>query len=101
MGLGMSSNAAPWRKWYRTKRWADLKLRVHVRDNFICQKTGVLCCGKHPEPNSPVAHHADEHRGDETKFWDEANIITVTKAWHDSEAQKAEQATLEQRGVWH
>lgn len=97
----MSSNAAPWRRWYKTARWAALKLRVHARDQYVCQKTGVLCIGVHPAPNSPVAHHDDPHRGNEEKFWDEANIVTVSKEWHDSEAQKAEQVSLDQRGVWY
>lgn len=97
----MSSNAAPWRRWYKLKRWADLKMRVHVRDGFVCSKTGVLCIGKHPAPNSPVAHHDEPHRGDEERFWDETKIVTVSKEWHDSEAQKAEQASLDQRGVWY
>lgn len=96
----MSSNAAPWRRWYKTARWQRLRLEVFERDLFTCQKTGVLLVGVHPAPNSPVAHHDEEHRGNETLFWDKANIITVSKAWHDSEAQAAEQASLQQRGVW-
>jgi len=81
-----------WRGWYKTARWQKLKIRVHVRDNYICQKTGVLLIGKHPAPNSPVADHKIPHRGDPVLFWDEDNIETVSKAYHDSEKQKEERA---------
>jgi 5-methylcytosine-specific restriction enzyme A len=81
-----------WRAWYRTKRWADLKQAVHVRDNYTCQRTGVLCVGKHPAPNSPVANHIRPHRGDPDLFWDPENIETVSKEVHDGLIQKEEQA---------
>jgi 5-methylcytosine-specific restriction protein A len=81
-----------WRGWYKTARWQKLKARVHVRDLFVCQVTGDLCAGKHPAPNSPVADHIVEHDGNPELFWDEANIRTVSKAFHDGERQR------EQRG---
>lgn len=91
----------PWRNWYKLKRWQDLKMAVHVRDCFICQRTGVLCIGKHPAPDSPAANHKIPHRGDPRLFWDPDNIETVSKEVHDSLIQKEEQATLHQRGVWY
>lgn len=97
----MSSNAAPWRRWYKTVRWLRLRERILQRDMYTCRKTCVLLIGKHPAPNSPVVHHVKEHRGDETLFWDEDNLIAVSKEWHDREAQIAEQATLQQRGIWY
>jgi 5-methylcytosine-specific restriction enzyme A len=97
----MSSNAAPWRRWYKLKRWSDLKMQVHVRDRFICQRTGVACIGVHPSPDSPVANHKRPHRGDPELFWDPSNIETVSKAVHDSEIQAQEQGSLNQRGVWY
>ncbi|TIR00842.1 HNH endonuclease [Mesorhizobium sp.] len=97
----MSSNAAPWRRWYKTERWRKLRERILLRDMYICQKTGVLLSGKHPAPNSPVIHHDKEHRGNEALFWDEDNLVSVSKQWHDSEAQRQEQETLQHRGVWY
>ncbi|MBZ9985682.1 HNH endonuclease [Mesorhizobium sp. BH1-1-5] len=97
----MSSNAAPWRRWYKTVRWQRLRERILLRDMYTCRKTGVLLIGKHPAPNSPVIHHDKEHRGNELLFWDEDNLMAVSKEWHDSEAQKAEQASLQHRGVWY
>ncbi len=97
----MSSNAAPWRRWYKTARWQALRLRVMQRDLYTCQVTGVLLIGKHPAPDSPVVDHRQPHRGDETLFWDEANLMTVSKEWHDGAKQKLEQVSVQQRGVWY
>lgn len=92
--------SAPWKAWYKTKRWRDLKAQVHIRDNYTCQRTGQLCGGKYPAPDSPVANHKRPHRGNPILFWDPANIETVTKAVHDSAIQAEEQDSLQTRGVW-
>ena len=92
--------AAPWRKWYKTARWQKLREDVLKRDLFTCQQTGVLLIGKHPAPNSPVVDHIQEHRGNAELFWDMNNLQALSKAYHDSEKQKQEQATLHHRGVW-
>lgn len=86
------------RSWYKTARWQKLKLRVHVRDSYVCQVTQVLCVGKHPDDNSPVADHIVEPEGDPELFWDENNVRTVSKAWHDSERQR-EQIAARGRGA--
>ena len=83
-------NAA--RAWYGTKRWAQLREAVFVRDGFVCQRSGVLCIGVYPQPNSPVANHKRPHRGDPKLFWDPANIETVSKAVHDGLIQAEEQS---------
>lgn len=82
----------PWRKWYYTRRWKALRQQVLLRDAYTCQKTGVICIGKHPEPNSPVVDHKTPHRGDPALFWDAENLETVSKTYHDREKQKAERA---------
>jgi len=86
------------RQWYKTARWQKLKLAVHVRDQFVCQETGTLCVGKHPAHNSPVADHIIEPDGDPVLFWDQGNIRTVSKAYHDSERQR-EQIAARGRGA--
>lgn len=80
----------PWRAWYKTARWQRLRERILIRDQFICQKTGVLLVGRHPAPNSPVVDHKIPHRGDERLFWDESNLHAVSKAYHDSTKQSEE-----------
>lgn len=88
----------PWRRWYKTAKWRALKERVHVRDRHICRVTGVRCVGKHPAPDSPVADHivspgevwlmTGSIAETERVFWDEANVRTVSKAYHDGARQR-------------
>lgn len=84
----------PWRKWYYTRRWKKLREEVLKRDLFTCQKTGIICTGKHPAEDSPVVDHKTPHRGNPVLFWDMNNLETVSKVYHDREKQKAE------RGAW-
>lgn len=93
--------SGPWSAWYRTARWQALRLFVFERDLYQCQQTGIICAGRHPAPDSPVADHVKPHRGDAALFWDPANIQTVAKAYHDAEKQREEQESLQRRGVWH
>jgi len=83
---------APWRKWYNTARWERLRQQVFVRDGYVCQRSGVLCVGKHPAPNSPVANHKVPHKGDPKLFWDIDNLETVAKEVHDGLIQSEERA---------
>lgn len=89
----------PWRALYKTKEWYRLRAAVFDRDSVTlpdgrrvpkCQKTGVLLTGKHPAPNSPVADHVERHRGDRVRFFDPANVTTVSKIYHDSIKQSQE-----------
>lgn len=48
----------------------------------------MLCSGKYPADDSPVADHIIEPDGDPSLFWDENNIRTVSKAYHDGERQR-------------
>ena len=75
---------------YNNKRWRSLRLQIFIRDNYICQQTGVLLSGKYPAPNSPVADHIIKHDGDEELFWDIDNIQSVSKQYHDSIKQSIE-----------
>jgi 5-methylcytosine-specific restriction endonuclease McrA len=79
-----------WRAWYKTARWEKLRQQVLIRDLYTCQRTGVLCIGKSPAPNSPVVNHKRPHRGDPFLFWDIDNLETVTKAVHDGLIQSEE-----------
>ena len=81
---------APWRLWYRTARWQRLRHEAFLRDGYVCQRSGILCIGRHPAPNSPVANHKKPHKGDPALFWDINNIETVSKQVHDSLIQAEE-----------
>lgn len=78
------------RKLYNTRAWKALRLEVLKRDSYTCQKTGVICLGLHPAPNSPVADHIVPHHGDPELFWNINNLQTVSKAYHDSQKQREE-----------
>lgn len=82
----------PWRAWYKTARWQKLRQKVLVRDAYTCKQTGIICIGKHPDDNSPVVDHIIPHHGDEQLFWDEKNLQTVSKTYHDNQKQKEERA---------
>lgn len=89
------ARSEPWRKLYRTKRWRDLRRRVFLRDMYTCQQTGALLPHKEPHPLSPVADHKEPHHGDLDLFWDENNVQTVSKEYHDTIKRRMER---EQRG---
>jgi 5-methylcytosine-specific restriction endonuclease McrA len=91
---------APWRAWYGTARWQRLRQEVLIRDAYTCQRTGLICGGKYPAPDSPTVNHKKPHRGNEALFWDIDNLETVSKAEHDAAIQREEQQSLHQRGVW-
>ena len=88
--LRQRDQSVAWRAWYSTARWQKMRRAVWVRDGLVCQKTGVLCIGKYPAPNSPVADHKRQHHGDPDLFWDMNNFETVSKAYHDSTKQAQE-----------
>jgi 5-methylcytosine-specific restriction protein A len=89
----------PWLRWYNTKRWQDLRIKIFTRDLFKCQMPG---CGR-IEGNTSllVCDHKKPHRGNEQLFWDETNLQTCCKHCHDSTKQREEQSSLQTRGVWY
>lgn len=96
-------SSAPWRAWYKTKRWRDTKERVHIRDGYTCQAKGCgrVLVGKSPDDDSPVCDHVRPHRGDERLFWSESNLQTLCKSpCHDRHKQKLEQESRHHSGVW-
>ena len=99
-GPSSVQHSAPWKAWYKTARWRRLREQVLIRDAYTCQRTGQVCGGKHPAPDSPVVNHKRPHRGDERLFWDIENLEVVAKSVHDSAIQAEEQTSLHHRGDW-
>ena len=81
---------APWRRWYSTARWQQLRLRIAEREGWRCRQTGVRLVDGRTRPDALVVDHVRPHRGDEALFWDETNLQAVSKAWHDAEKQRRE-----------
>ncbi|RKD61673.1 HNH endonuclease [Rhizobium sp. WW_1] len=80
----------PWRKWYKTAAWQELRLSVLVRDMFTCR---MESCGRFVVDTSQlVADHKIRHQGDHELFWDEGNLQTLCKHCHDSLKQREERS---------
>lgn len=87
----------PWRPLYKTARWQRKAGKIKLRDGWRCQQTGALLVGGRRAPNSAVVHHKIPARvfwfdGRQHLFWDEDNLETVAKHWHDGEAQSREKS---------
>jgi len=80
--------------WLNTARWQRLRLKVLERDEYICQQTGVALVDGKKDPHSAVVDHKIPHRGNPELFWDERNLQSVCKRWHDSVKQ-----SMERRGL--
>lgn len=76
---------------YKTARWQRLRIRILQRDGYRCTQTGIMLTGQSPADDSPVVDHIIPHRGDEALFWDERNLQSVSKRWHDT-VKRAEEA---------
>lgn len=75
---------------YNTKRWKELRLETFLRDQYICQHTGIACIGRANTWNAPVCNHIVRHEGNEELFFDPDNLETTTKQFHDSAIQSME-----------
>lgn len=107
------SASAPWRKWYKTRRWQELRLRTIWRDRAACARCGIqhnaaatfiAATGPSPgkqelailqgiikaSPTTWVADHIDPHRGDEAMFWDGGGLQCLCKPCHDRDKQREE-----------
>ncbi|MGR3813416.1 MAG: HNH endonuclease [Cognatishimia activa] len=92
----------PWRPLYGKARWQKLRRRIYIRDKYICQQTGALLTETKPHPLSPIADHIIPAHvfwwdGRRELFWDEENIQTVSKKYHDTVKQSIEARARRQR----
>lgn len=87
---GHNAKAEPWRAWYHTKRWKDLRLDVFVRDGSSCTHPQHEGSRLISNPRLLVCDHIKAHRGDPARFWSEANLTTLCKPCHDRHKQAAE-----------
>lgn len=91
----------PWKAWYSTRRWKNLRQEVLIRDAYTCQACRRVLGGKSPAPDSPVVDHVRPHRGDERLFWSKTNLQTLCKSpCHDQHKQALEQESRHHAGVW-
>lgn len=91
-------SSPPWKAWYKTARWQQLRKQTFIRDMFTCQ---CGCGVVEADTSQLVCDHRKPHRGDARLFWDETNLQTMRKSCHDGRKQREEQASLHTRGVWY
>jgi 5-methylcytosine-specific restriction endonuclease McrA len=84
---GHSKAAEPWRRWYSTAEWAQIRKDVFVRDGFTCQCGCATFIGN---PRERIADHKRPHRGDRGLFFDPDNVQTLWKPHHDGWKQRLE-----------
>ncbi|SEB78901.1 HNH endonuclease [Rhodobacter sp. 24-YEA-8] len=81
---------SPWRNWYNTARWKDLRWDVLESALFTCGRCGHL----EGDTSKLVADHIIPHRGDEGRFWDRSNLQCLCKGCHDRVKQAEERRGL-------
>jgi len=80
-------NARPWRRLYSTKGWHRLRT-AQLRDNPLCR----LCADLGHTTPATVVDHIQPHKGNESLFYDAANLQSLCKRCHDS-AKKSQELT--------
>jgi 5-methylcytosine-specific restriction protein A len=72
------------RKWYRTPRWQALRQQKREEDPYCgdCAKEG------RPYVLWTDLDHIVPHRGDETRFWDYANLQGLCASHHAAKTGK-------------
>lgn len=88
------NRAAPWRAWYSTSQWQELRLATFIADGFMCRRCGASVMGK----GQANCDHVSPHRGDRTRFFDPANLQTLCTPCHSGAKQREEQSIP--TGVW-
>lgn len=80
-----SSEAAAFHKWYKTARWQAIR-KQQLQAHPLCER--------HLKRNqvvpATVVHHRLPHKGDWALFSSVANLESLCKPCHDSEAQSEE-----------
>jgi hypothetical protein len=79
-----SERARQWQRWYKTARWQRRRQMQFSLKPFCewCEKRGITSPAN-------IAHHAEKHDGDQTKFFT-GPLVSLCKACHDGEAQSIE-----------
>jgi 5-methylcytosine-specific restriction protein A len=88
-----------WKAWYKTARWQKLRLEVFLRDYYTF--ASVAAAKSRAIRRSSSATTRSRIVANERLFWDEGNLQTMRKPCHDGAKQRAEQHSLNHRGVWY
>lgn len=77
-------NAAPWRAWYKTQRWQNVRA-AQLRASPMCS----MCKSRGVDRVATVAHHVVPHGGDYASFW-HGELSSSCASCHDSDMQRIE-----------
>ena len=66
------------KKIYNSKKWADVRLKVLIRDDYLCME----CKKKGIETISRDVHHIVEVKDDPTKAYDLNNLTCLCRSCH-------------------
>ncbi|ELT48370.1 HNH endonuclease [Brucella intermedia] len=80
-----STEAASYRKLYKTSRWQRLRER-QLTAHPLC----VYCLQQEDVTPATVCDHVRPHRGDETLFFDPDNLQSLCAPCHDRVKQREE-----------
>src|SRR4029077_8060892 len=74
----------PWRRWYTTQRWQDVRAAQLRREPmcYLCKRRGV-------DRVATVANHVVPHHGDAALFW-YGTLSSLCQPCHDSDMQRME-----------
>ena len=71
------------RRWYRTARWARLRLAVLVDAAYTCASCGVVQVRLEVD-------HVTRHDGDPARFWDRSNLQALCPGCHATKTNRGE-----------
>ena len=77
----------PWRKWYKTAEWQQLRRECLAAALFTCARCRVI--GK---SRDLVADHIKPHRGERDLFFDPGNLQCLCATCHNRDKQREERA---------
>ena len=83
----MQPDARPWRAWYQTAAWRDLR-RARLKAEPVCRSCEAL--GR--STLARVVDHVRPHKGDRALFFALDNTQSLCAACHDAGKQRAERA---------
>jgi 5-methylcytosine-specific restriction protein A len=80
-----SAAASDYRKWYSTAAWRNLRFAQLVRYPYcaFCAQTGR-------RTKATQVDHRVPHRGDEFRFFDPDNLVSLCKPHHDATKARIE-----------
>jgi 5-methylcytosine-specific restriction endonuclease McrA len=77
----------PWRPWYNTKRWKDLR-KCQLAKYPLCE----MCKQQGKVEPATIADHIKPHKGDKSLFFSSVNLQSLCKSHHDGAKQRQEKS---------